>query len=794
MEEKDLQQLYDELALHLPGQAYQEFTESVSLANEKMKELSKKDTFTNAPPLMKEQDQKDLMGLLANIGRAAEPIIKEGPDGDLKKLVTRITSLAAGEHRALAAYDPAKPQALHEILEDARTLKIDTRGVQMKEKVSGNIHSRQPVTFVDDRGNEVTGVFSRKEDANLWNNVQADLDKVAAKIKNPQASSMVSGLLNKVKNGSERLRLPKRKEEDKNLAINDFMNCIIIRGQNDQHRLDMNKLKDSLSKLYTKELKGQDIKLSAKELLSICDVFADHGSDIGQSAGLAQIQDGTRIDTRNAAYSSVADLLGVPGVVARSRPMKITTAEGEIEGTFMAAAEGEDPKNLTAEAEFMDDISLEAYNDHEAEQLGKAIKNISDLQMLDFICGNVDRHDRNMFYKIDPHTHKLTGVMGIDNDCSFGTLVPDSGASVKEMTGLDNMMVVSRSTHDKVLALTPEELKFSLRGFNLSEKEIDAAGQRLTQLQEKYREAEPIDKFNQPGKGNLVIVEDKDFKKLNFKSLSKPLRSGRLENLYSAVRTGFNYYRDDYKEQIAQDPEPKTLRSDPAGASNWAKASSRPSVTEKAQNAHNGLTARQDRNRPSPSYNDLMKAAEDYKKAQEDLTRRLEYSRRSLRNEQLAAQYRADLASGKDPDPLPDGIPEDYVADPDAIYDSVITSGDLLELKQLGKKLNDAADAYLKAGDDKGKNSKLRKTAAKNAKAVGQQAMNITDEELELAEQNERRALEATNRRVGDALIKAGWEEGQANPLETDQNVEHIGAPGEDDGAIKQDDGLIITT
>jgi|GEM_PF-569251 len=50
------------------------------------------------------------------------------------------------------------------------------------------------------------------------------------------------------------------------------------------------------------------------------------------------------------------------------------------------------------------------------------------------------------------------------------------------MPGLDNMNCISRSTADKILALKPEMLKFSLRGRGLSNEQIDFAAARLKEL------------------------------------------------------------------------------------------------------------------------------------------------------------------------------------------------------------------------------------------------------------------------------------------------------------------------
>lgn len=63
---------------------------------------------------------------------------------------------------------------------------------------------------------------------------------------------------------------------------------------------------------------------------------------------------------------------------------------------------------------------------------------------------------------------------------------------------------------------------------------------------------------------------------------------------------------------------------------------------------------------------------------------------------------------------------------------------------------------------------------------VGERAMNISEDELDTAERNERRALDEVNRRTVDALEAAGWKDGEASPLSRDENVEHISVRDED--------------
>lgn len=778
MEEQDLNRLYSQLQQQVRGsQEYNLLLQAIADANEKMAQLNTRDRFLRAP-LMKEQDKRELLGLFARIGRAAEPLISNAPNGPVKKLVNQIGSLAAGEHRAILNYDPAKPKTLSAVLDDVRTLTIDTRGLKLKDTVGGNASTRQPLTFIDDRGNEITGVFTKKQDFNLWADMEAGLGRIADKVKSQEGKNLIRSILPRLREGNEDIGVGYYSENNKNMALADFLSAVM---RNKSISRDL--MKEKLGKLLENELDGARLskKLNDKTILEIADLFAENGNSIIQCAGMAGIQDGTRIDTRDAAVSAVADLLGMPKVVARSKPMNIITPEGVIEGTFMEEAKGEDPSNLTEEALNMSRECLSAESPEGRENTAKALKSASDLMVLDFITGNVDRHDRNMFYSMNTDIHKIREVQGIDNGCSLGVTVPKHGQGVKELTGTDYMMMVSRSTYDKVMALDPEALKFSLRGFGLSEQELNAAAERLNVLKQAFREKGVPYNGRQPSKnGSITIVDDDRLKEINMDKLGRIYPTGVPANLFGHICAGFTSYKDDYIEQSSENPVRRVLRSTPAEAANRGKITSRRFEGEQARSTFTLLDERQDRNRPSNSYNALMEAARAYKEAQTKLNERLKHAADSLKNEALAAEYSKATAENRPVKPLPEGVDPDYTADPDALYDATITSGDLLELKQLGRKLNEAANNYLNAGDDKGKNSKRRREAAKAAAGEGERSMNISEEELDTAERNERRALDLTNRRVGDALEAGGWKEGEAAPLASDANVGHISVRDED--------------
>ncbi|MCR5370770.1 MAG: hypothetical protein K6E83_08695 [Clostridium sp.] len=206
--------------------------------------------------------------------------------------------------------------------------------------------------------------------------------------------------------------------------------------------------------------------------------------DLQKAARAGGFETGNNVPRRNAAMSAVADRLGVPEVVARSKVMRIQTDQGEKTGVFMEWADGKDLRKIRDEKIFDDDL------------MGKkkrftstaAIKSASNLQVLDYICGNVDRHDGNMMYKFEDidGVMTVTGVQGIDNDASFG--LADYKDGTMKLAGPGSMHVMTKSMAETVLNLTEDELKYSLYGL-VNEDEIRAAWARTEILQTKIKES-----------------------------------------------------------------------------------------------------------------------------------------------------------------------------------------------------------------------------------------------------------------------------------------------------------------
>lgn len=165
---------------------------------------------------------------------------------------------------------------------------------------------------------------------------------------------------------------------------------------------------------------------------------------------------GKNISMRNVAMSRMSDLLGDPTLLARSVNATLTVDGGkQMTGNLMDAAKGIDLTDLKSADKSMVDLSS-----------GQLQKQSIELELLDWVCGQLDRHAGNMLYDfdIDKETGKISrlkGIQGIDNDAAFDQ-TPLSYFEGPFGFGNTGSMKVSRDKGGKAtdfsLPLVPEDM------------------------------------------------------------------------------------------------------------------------------------------------------------------------------------------------------------------------------------------------------------------------------------------------------------------------------------------------
>ena len=207
----------------------------------------------------------------------------------------------------------------------------------------------------------------------------------------------------------------------------------------------------------------------------------------------------TRNDNKNAAMYEVAKLLGCERIIAKATPMVVVAGNRVLKGTYMEHAEGSDIAN------FKKDDELLKYDNDYSPYNKNLYCDLADMQVLDYICGNIDRHKGNMLYKTEMDNKgnvKLTGIVGIDNDASFPEEKIedwefhhnfDNGNSrFANIYKPENFRYVTKKTADVLKDMTRAKLETTLRGHNLSQAAIDLAWERTKHVQKVLEKSKNI--------------------------------------------------------------------------------------------------------------------------------------------------------------------------------------------------------------------------------------------------------------------------------------------------------------
>lgn len=190
-------------------------------------------------------------------------------------------------------------------------------------------------------------------------------------------------------------------------------------------------------------------------------------STMGESG---KIKFGRNIPERNVATSRLADLLGQGNLIAKSEKMRLKNNGVVEDGVVMARAEGLDFNDFDKSEKF---AKVEDFSDPEFQ------RQITNMEIMDLVAGQVDRNVGNMFYQMADMENgktRLTGVQGIDNDAAFGLCgVEMCGCKLHTVTMVDaglkeNLMKIDRAT-----------LEYTF-GDILNKPEIDAMESRLGQV------------------------------------------------------------------------------------------------------------------------------------------------------------------------------------------------------------------------------------------------------------------------------------------------------------------------
>lgn len=228
------------------------------------------------------------------------------------------------------------------------------------------------------------------------------------------------------------------------------------------------------------------------------------------------------LTNRNVATSRVANLLGVGELMEQSSTVTVkdTGAKKKHQGVLMSFARGTQSSKVRDSVRNNTTKALESLEEREKAATNiyapSVQKELASLQVLDYICGQGDRNQKNFF--MENEGGKYTHIHGIDNDMCFGSGVDQeeimkSGNTEsrkgKQKSYLrmvvdsnDNLMIphIDRQLAENIVNLRADELRFVLK--DLIEPDlIENAVMRL----EKVKRAIKKELSNPDSK---VLVED----------------------------------------------------------------------------------------------------------------------------------------------------------------------------------------------------------------------------------------------------------------------------------------------
>ena len=431
---------------------------------------------------------------------------KNAPEGKVKAY-TLLRSILQKDLSQLSAMQPDGVHSLAELVEEQN--QVVTISDSNLSTEGGAFSSRIPVS-IKQNGQEIQGFFTNADHLTEVQQVLNSIDNV--KRQRPELGEIIDNLF-----------------KDKSIADK----CFII---NIGNHLNTSAATTGVAARCLKGVHREaktwkdDQMLKALGCLQIIAAPFNERTMLRVSsyAGNMGIEPGARVDSRNSAMSLVANMLGQPELLARSKPLTVVYKGKAFEGTFMELAKGSDRENISKNDPILK-CSIDSYNN------AKLLKSIADMQIVDFLCCNVDRHGGNLTYIVDNSNPKraiVTGVQGIDNDMSFGVRPMGGDTSFFEgTTTFNDILVISRSMADKVLNMDAEKYFHSLRGQGLEHDACQAVVRRLKKLQEKIREGEKYFKDQKPDyleRGKLRVVSDNEWEDIGLDNLAFTAQHGNV--------------------------------------------------------------------------------------------------------------------------------------------------------------------------------------------------------------------------------------------------------------------------
>ena len=412
-------------------------------------------------PDVTEADLKSVLALYDSTQKACAAYIQTGAANDGPASVINV--LLQKDMQMLRGFKAEKGVSFPDMLKRARGLEIEVNAADLKP-VGGAVSTRIPVSYVDENGQEVQGFFTKDvtyyDDQNemlraAWVSMKKEYPELSFLIDYDAGNLSLAGT-NLLESYGQVIRNP-----DPTTFKNHFDAIMTALGRNND---------PNYSQIFEQ----------AKEMTKKCQKSIDpHLSHFRDYQSTQRFSSGSTINGRNVGMSVMADLLGCGEVIARSQPMTMVINGQRITGTFMANAEGKPCKKLSKSNPL-----LQVNPNLDQIVTRRAVRQLSTLQALDYICYNMDRHIHNMTFQFSDESEfdSIEGIQGIDNDLSFGTNTFAITLSWR-MGDPNEFVILPESLCKRIQQLQKAELSAALCHVGISAAEINAVWERLKIVQ-----------------------------------------------------------------------------------------------------------------------------------------------------------------------------------------------------------------------------------------------------------------------------------------------------------------------
>lgn len=420
----------------------------------------------------------------------------------------KLRTMLINDSHALNALSPDSLPPLADVITGSEVPVAELYETNENHTIGADLSSRQAIEYTDKDGTVHRGFFTEEKNVST---LAKDLQSIFARYtkKYPQYKDFFAELGIKGKA---------------------FLDSVAELTRYN-HEDDYNKFVREVAEVSETKIKDvSGFRKMCRELAEECRPLRNY-YDVLQAS---KIDTGSQIAQRAGAMSDMAAALGEKELLASSRRITVKRGDKVVSGVMMDAAflDGVDRKKLTDENPFYK-IEKKGFDSPEL------LRSLADLQILDYLCANTDRHKNNFFMRLDnsdPKHPKITGVQGIDNDNAFG-YIQDGG--VMRLAKGRNLKVITSHMAEKINAMTEKDLERILEPYQFSQMECMAVKERLSNLKEMIANGshKKADKpaFDKDGhlitkENEIRIIRDEEWKQLSLDSLTP--KNEKEENLF----------------------------------------------------------------------------------------------------------------------------------------------------------------------------------------------------------------------------------------------------------------------